>query len=34
MVTLRPHLTMWAAKVPFPMLDTKLYLIKRLKKQS
>ena len=32
MVTLRPHLAMWAAKVPFSMLDTKTLLSKTIKK--
>ena len=30
MVTLRPHLAMWAANVPFSMLDTKTLLSKTI----
>ena len=34
MVTLRPHLIVWAAKVPYAMLSTELFVIKNIKKTA
>mgnify|MGYP003310579780 CR=1 FL=1 len=34
MVTLRPHLIVWAAKVPFVTLNTELFVIKNSKKTA
>ena len=34
MVTLRPHLAMWAANLPFPMLDTPTFSNKTIKKTA